>query len=36
MILVVTAVAMAAGVIDSFLSDKSTRSKPNNINNGIP
>ncbi len=34
MTLVVTAVA--AGVIDSFLSGKSTRSKPNNINNGIP
>lgn len=28
MTLVVTAVAMAAGVIDSFLSGKSARSKP--------
>ncbi len=36
MILVVTAVAMAAGVIDSFLSGKSARFKPNNINKAIP
>ena len=36
MTLVVTVVAMAAGVIDSFLSGKSARSKPNNINKGIP
>lgn len=36
MTLVVTVVVMVAGVIDSFLSDKSARSQPNNINNGIP
>lgn len=31
-----TLVVTVVGVIDSFLSDKSARSQPKNINNGIP
>jgi len=36
LVVTVVVVVMVAGVIDSFLSDKSARSQPKNINNGIP